>query len=140
MSVNTYAVIVFIVALLIIIIGFFVTMHKFDFSYLLIAGAISMIIIVTIGIAEAGLNSSLMSSKNVSQISVQEINKISPKDNHDTLFNVSYTDAEDVNKKITIKEIVYDSDTTYIEKARKTFLFLYENSYVLHEPQKFIEK
>ena len=74
----------------------------------------------------------------MSYISMQEINKISPKNTHDTLFYVSYTDAEDVNKKITIKEIVYDSDTTYIEKARKTFLFLYEDNYVLHEPQKFI--
>ena len=75
MNVSTYAVIVFIVALLIIIIGFFVTMHKFDFSYLLIAGAISMIIIVTIGIAEAGLNLSLISSKKMSYISVQEITR-----------------------------------------------------------------
>lgn len=51
MSINTYAVIVFIVALLITTIGFFITMHKsFDFTYLLIAGAISMIIIITIKI------------------------------------------------------------------------------------------
>lgn len=80
----------------------------------------------------------LSHTSSTSQISVQEINKISPKDNSDTLFNVTYTDAEDINRKITVKEIVYDSDTTYIEKARKTFLFLYEDSYVLHEPQEFI--
>ncbi len=77
-------------------------------------------------------------TSSVSQISIQEINKISPRDNSDTLFNVTYTDAEDINRKITVKEIVYDSDTTYIEKARKTFLFLYEDNYVLHEPQEFI--
>ena len=69
---------------------------------------------------------------------VQEINKISPKDNSDTLFNVTYTDTENIDRRITVKEIVYDSDTTYIEKARKTFMFLYEDSYVLHEPQGFI--
>ena len=78
-----------------------------------------------IGIVEVGINSSLVSSKKMSYISLQEINKISPKDNSDALFNVTYTDAEDINRRITVKEIVYDSDTTYIEKARKTFLFLY---------------
>lgn len=139
MSINTYAVIVFIVALLITIIGFFITMHKsFDFTYLLIAGAISMIIIITIGIVEVGINSSLISSKKMSYISVQEISKISPKDNSDTLFNITYKDTENIDRRITVKEIVYDSDATYIEKARKTFLFLYEDSYVLHEPQEFI--
>ena len=30
------------------------------------------------------------------------------------------------------------SKISYIEKARKTFMFLYEDSYVLHEPQGFI--
>ncbi len=139
MSINTYAVIVFIVALLITIIGFFITIHKsFDFTYLLIAGAISMIIIITIGIVEVGINSSLVSSKKMSYISLQEINKISPNNNSATLFNVTYTDTEDIDRKITVKEIAYDSDTTYIEKTRKTFLFLYEDNYVLHEPQKFI--
>ena len=139
MSINTYAVIVFIVALLITTIGFFITMHKsFDFTYLLIAGAISMIIIITFGIVEVGINSSLVSSKKMSYISLQEINKISPNNNSATLFNVTYTDTEDIDRKITVKEIAYDSDTTYIEKTRKTFLFLYEDNYVLHEPQKFI--
>lgn len=94
MSINTYAVIVFIVALLITIIGFFITIHKsFDFTYLLIAGAISMIIIITIGIVEVGINSSLVSSKKMSYISLQEINKISPNNNSATLFNVTYTDT-----------------------------------------------
>lgn len=79
-----------------------------------------------------------LTSTSASQISTQEINKISPKNNSDTLFNVTYTDAEDINKRITVKEIVYDSDVTYIEKTRKTFLFLYEDNYVLHEPQEFI--
>ena len=74
----------------------------------------------------------------MSYISVQEISKISPKDNSDTLFNITYKDTENIDRRITVKEIVYDSDTTYIEKARKTFLFLYEDSYVLHEPQEFI--
>ena len=121
MSINTYAVIVFIVALLITTIGFFITMHKsFDFTYLLIAGAISMIIIITIGIVEVGINSSLVSSKKMSYISLQEINKISPNNNSATLFNVTYTDTEDIDRKITVKEIAYDSDTTYIEKTRKT--------------------
>lgn len=77
-------------------------------------------------------------TSSVSQISIQEVNKISPKDNSDTLFNVTYTDTENIDRRITVKEIVYDSDTTYIEKARKTFMFLYEDSYVLHEPQEFI--
>ncbi len=77
-------------------------------------------------------------TSSTSQISVQEINKISQKDNSDTLFNVTYTDTENIDRRITVKEIVYDSDTTYIEKARKHFMFLYEDSYVLHEPQGFI--
>lgn len=80
----------------------------------------------------------LISSKKMSYISVQEISKISPKDNSDTLFNITYKDTENIDRRITVKEIVYDSDATYIEKARKTFLFLYEDSYVLHEPQEFI--
>lgn len=74
----------------------------------------------------------------MSYISLQEINKISPNNNSTTLFNVTYTDTEDIDRKITVKEIVYDSDVTYIEKTRITFLFLYEDSYVLHEPQEFI--
>lgn len=77
-------------------------------------------------------------STSASQISIQEINKISPKGNSNTLFNVTYTDVEDVSRRITVKEIVYDSDVTYIEKTRKTLLFLYKDSYVLHEPQEFI--
>lgn len=97
-----------------------------------------MIIIITIGIVEVGINSSLVSSKKMSYISLQEINKISPNNNSTTLFNVTYTDTEDIDRKITVKEIVYDSDVTYIEKTRITFLFLYEDSYVLHEPQEFI--
>ena len=134
MSINTYAVIVFIVALLITTIGFFITMHKsFDFTYLLIAGAISMIIIITIGIVEVGINSSLVSSKKMSYISLHEINKISPNNNSTTLFNVTYTDTNENRKKVTVKEIAYDSDITYIEKTRKTYLFLYEDNYILHQ-------
>ena len=74
----------------------------------------------------------------ISQIPVQEINNIEAKNNSDTFYNVTYTDTEDIDRKITVKEIVYDSDVTYIEKTRITFLFLYEDSYVLHEPQEFI--
>lgn len=54
------------------------------------------------------------------------------------LDDINQPFTEDIDRKITVKEIAYDSDTTYIEKTRKTFLFLYEDNYVLHEPQKFI--
>ena len=55
--------------------------------------------------------------------SIQEVNKISPKDNSDTLFDVTYTDAENIDREITVKEIVYDSDVNYIEKTRKNYFF-----------------
>lgn len=46
-------------------------------------------------------------TSSVSQISIQEINKITPRDNSDTLFDVTYTDAENIDREITVKEIVY---------------------------------
>lgn len=113
------------------------SIHFEDVLIYLMSGLISSVIAIIAVIPVMSFDV-LSHTSSVSQISVLEINKISPKDNSDTLFNVTYTDAEDINKRITVKEIVYDSDTTYIEKARKTFLFLYEDSYVLHEPQEFI--
>ena len=113
------------------------SIHFEDVLIFLMSGLISSVI-AFIAVIPVMSFDVLSHTSSVSQISVLEINKISPKDNSDTLFNVTYTDAEDINKRITVKEIVYDSDTTYIEKARKTFLFLYEDSYVLHEPQEFI--
>lgn len=69
----------------------------------------------------------------ISQIPVQEINNIEAKNNSDTFYNVTYTDTDENRKKVTVKEIAYDSDITYIEKTRKTYLFLYEDNYILHQ-------
>ena len=60
-------------------------------------------------------------------------NIIEAKNNSDTFYNVTYTDTDENRKKVTVKEIAYDSDITYIEKTRKTYLFLYEDKYILHQ-------
>ena len=113
------------------------SIHFEDVLIYLISGLISSVIALMAAIPVMSFDA-FSHTSSTSQISVQEISKISPKDNSDTLFNITYKDTEDINRKITVKEIVYDSDVTYIEKTRKTFLFLYEDSYVLHEPQGFI--
>lgn len=137
MSTELYTVIILIIFFVAMFITMIFSIHFEDVLIYLISGLISSVIafIAVIPVMSFDVFSYTSST---SQILVQEINKISPKDNSDTLFNVTYTDAEDINRRITVKEIVYDSDSTYIEKARKTFLFLYEDSYVLHEPQGFI--
>lgn len=137
MSTDLYIVTILIIFFVAMFITMIFSIHFEDVLIYLMSGLISSVIafIAVIPVMSFDVFSHTSST---SQISVQEINKISPKDNSDTLFNVTYTDAENIDRKITVKEIVYDSDTTYIEKARKTFLFLYEDSYVLHEPQGFI--
>lgn len=137
MSTDLYIVIILIIFFVAMFITMIFSIHFEDVLIYLMSGLISSVI-AFIAVIPVMSFDVLSHTSSTSQISVQEINKISPKDNSDTLFNVTYTDAEDINRKITVKEIVYDSDTTYIEKARKTFLFLYEDSYVLHEPQEFI--
>ena len=141
MSTDLYIVIILIIFFVAIFLSIFISIHFEDASIFLIFSLIPCIVasiaIIPVMVFDAFSHTPLTLTS-ASQISVQEINKISPKNNSDTLFNVTYTDAEDINRKITVKEIVYDSDVTYIEKTRKTFLFLYEDSYVLHEPQGFI--
>jgi hypothetical protein len=137
MSTELYIVIILIIFFVAMFLTMIFSIHFEDVLIYLMSGLISSVIAIIAVIPVMSFDV-LSHTSSVSQISVLEINKISPKDNSDTLFNVTYTDAEDINKRITVKEIVYDSDTTYIEKARKTFLFLYEDSYVLHEPQEFI--
>lgn len=137
MSTELYIVIILIIFFGAMFLTMIFSIHFEDVLIYLISGLIFSVI-AFIAVIPVMSFDVLSHTSSTSQISVQEINKISPKDNSDTLFNVTYTDAEDINRKITVKEIVYDSDTTYIEKARKTFLFLYEDSYVLHEPQEFI--
>ena len=123
-----------IVILLIFFVAMFLTMFRLIH---LISGLIACI--VALMAATPVISFDVYShTSSVSQISIQEVNKISPKDNSDTLFDVTYTDAENIDREITVKEIVYDSDVNYIEKTRKKLLFLYEDSYILHEPQKFI--
>lgn len=137
MSTELYIIIILIIFFVAMFLTMIFSIHFEDVLIYLMSGLISSVIAIIAVIPVMSFDV-LSHTSSVSQISVLEINKISPKDNSDTLFNVTYTDAEDINKRITVKEIVYDSDTTYIEKARKTFLFLYEDSYVLHEPQEFI--
>lgn len=137
MSTDLYIVIILIIFFVAMFITMIFSIHFEDVLIYLMSGLISSVIafiaVIPVMSFDVFSHTSL-----TSQISVQEINKISPKDNSDTLFNVTYTDTENIDRRITVKEIVYDSDTTYIEKARKTFMFLYEDSYVLHEPQGFI--
>lgn len=137
MSTELYTVIILIIFFVAMFLTMIFSIHFEDVLIYLMSGLISSVIafIAVIPVMSFDVFSHISST---SQISVQEINKISPKDNSDTLFNVTYTDTENIDRRITVKEIVYDSDTTYIEKARKTFLFLYEDNYVLHEPQGFI--
>lgn len=137
MSTELYTVIILIMFFGAMFITMIFSIHFEDILIYLISGLISCVI-ASIAVIPVMSFDVFSHTSSTSQISVQEINKISPNNNNDTLFNVTYTDTEDINKRITVKEIVYDSDVTYIEKTRKTFLFLYENSYVLHEPQEFI--
>lgn len=130
-----------IVILLIFFVAMFLTMifsiHFENLLMYLMSGLIFSVI-AFIAVVPVMSFDVLSHTSSTSQISVQEISKISPKDNSDTLFNITYKDTENIDRRITVKEIVYDSDTTYIEKTREKLLFLYEDSYVLHEPQKFI--
>lgn len=137
MSTDLYIVIILIIFFVAMFITMIFSIHFEDVLIYLMSGLIFSVIafIAVIPVMSFDVFSYTSST---SQISVQEINKISPKDNNDTLFNVTYKDTENIDRRITVKEIVYDSDTTYIEKTRKTFMFLYEDNYVLHEPQEFI--
>jgi hypothetical protein len=137
MSTELYTVIILIMFFGAMFITMIFSIHFEDILIYLISGLISCVI-ASIAVIPVMSFDVFSHTSSTSQISVQEINKISPNNNNDTLFNVTYTDTEDINRKITVKEIMYDSNVTYIEKTRKTFLFLYEDSYVLHEPQRFI--
>lgn len=141
MSTDLYIVTIILLLFVVTILNMIYLIHSGNILICLISGFISCIVALiaaTPVIVFYAFSHASLTSMSASQISVQEISKISPKDNSDTLFNITYKDTENIDRRITVKEIVYDSDTTYIEKARKTFLFLYEDSYVLHEPQEFI--
>lgn len=141
MSTELYIIIILIIFFVAMFLTMIFSIHFESILIYLMSGFISCMVTLTAATPVMFFDAfsyASLTSTSTSQISVQEINKISPKDNNDTLFNVTYTDTENIDRRITVKEIVYDSDTTYIEKARKTFMFLYEDSYVLHEPQEFI--
>lgn len=141
MSTDLYIIIILLILFIVMILAMIYLVHSGNVFASMLACFISCIVALiaaTPVIVFDAFSHASLTSMSASQISVQEISKISPKDNSDTLFNVTYTDTENIDRRITVKEIVYDSDTTYIEKARKTFMFLYEDSYVLHEPQGFI--
>ena len=137
MSTDLYIAIILIIFFVAMFLTMIFSIHFEDVLIYFISGFISCIVAL-MAATPVMFFDEFSHTSSTSQISVQEISKISPKDNSDTLFNITYKDAEDINRRITVKEIAYDSDTTYIEKARKTLLFLYKDSYVLHEPQKFI--
>ena len=141
MSTDLYIVIILIIFFVAMFLTMIFSIHFEDVLIYFISGFISCIVALMAAIPVMFFDAfsyASLTSASTSQISVQEINKISPKDNSDTLFNITYKDTENIDRRITVKEIVYDSDTTYIEKTRETLLFLYEDSYVLHEPQGFI--
>lgn len=137
MSTELYTVIILIMFFGAMFLTMIFSIHFEDVLIYLMSGLISSVI-AFIAVIPVMSFDEFSHTSSTSQISVQEINKISPKDNSDTLFNITYKDTENIDRRITVKEIAYDSDTTYIEKTRETLLFLYEDSYVLHEPQKFI--
>lgn len=118
MSTESYTVIILIMFFLTMFLTMIFSIHFEDILIYLMSGLISCVI-ASIAVIPVMSFDVFSHTSSISQISVQEISKISPKDNSDALFNVTYTDTEDINRKITVKEIVYDSDTTYIEKARK---------------------
>lgn len=141
MSTDLYIAIILIIFFVAIFLTMIFSIHFENALIFLISGFISCMVTLTAATPVMFFDAfsyASLTSASTSQISVQEISKISPKDNSDTLFNITYKDTENIDRRITVKEIVYDSDTTYIEKTRETLLFLYEDSYVLHEPQKFI--
>lgn len=141
MSTDLYIIIILLILFIVMILAMIYLVHSGNVFASMLACFISCIVALiaaTPVIVFDAFSHASLTSMSASQISVQEISKISPKDNSDTLFNVTYTDTDENRKKVTVKEIVYDSDVTYIEKTRETLLFLYEDSYVLHEPQKFI--
>ena len=137
MSTDLYIVIILIICFVAMFLTMIFSIHFEDVLIFLMSGLISSVI-AFIAVIPVMSFDVLSHTSSTSQISVLEINKISLNNNSATLFNVTYTDAEDINRKITVKEIIYDSNVTYIEKTRKTFLFLYEDNYVLHETQEFI--
>lgn len=137
MSTDLYIVTSILLLFVVTILNMIYLIHSGNILICLISGFISCIVALIAATPVMSFDV-LSHTSSTSQISVLEINKISPNNNSATLFNVTYTDAEDINRKITVKEIIYDSNVTYIEKTRKTFLFLYEDNYVLHEPQEFI--
>lgn len=139
MSTELYIIIILIIFFVAMFLTMIFSIHFENALIFLISGFISCMVALTAATPVMFFDAfSYASLTSIAQISVQEINKISPKDNSDTLFNITYKDTENIDRRITVKEIAYDSDTTYIEKTRETLLFLYEDSYVLHEPQKFI--
>lgn len=137
MNIDLYIGIILLIFFIVMILAMIFFIHSGNVFASLLACFISCIVAL-IAVTPVIFFDTPLASTSTSQISVQEISKISPKDNSDTLFNITYKDTEDINRRIIVKEIVYDSDITYIEKTRKTFLFLYKDSYVLHEPQGFI--
>ena len=136
MSTDLYILIILIIFFVAIFLSIFISIHFEDVSIFLIFSLIPCIVasiaIIPVMVFDAFSHTPLTLTS-ASQISVQEINKISPNNNNDTLFNVTYTDTDENRKKVTVKEIAYDSDITYIEKTRKTYLFLYEDNYILHQ-------
>lgn len=137
MSTDLYIVIILIIFFVAMFLTMIFSIHFKNLLMYLMSGLIFSVI-AFIAVVPVMSFDVLSHTSSTSQISVQEISKISPKDNSDTLFNITYKDTENIDREITVKEIVYDSNTTYIEKTRETLLFLYEDSYVLHEPQEFI--
>ena len=109
----------------------FITMLSLIYFNGIIGVFLTFFIVFLIYLPTIALNHA--NSNIISQISVQEINNIEAKNNSDTFYNVTYTDTDENRKKVTVKEIAYDSDITYIEKTRKTYLFLYEDNYILHQ-------
>ena len=132
MSTELYTVIILIMFFGTMFLTMIFSIHFEDVLIYLMSGLISCVI-ASIAVIPVMSFDVFSHTSSISQISVQEISKISPKDNSDALFNVTYTDTDENRKKVTVKEIAYDSDITYIEKTRKTYLFLYEDNYILHQ-------
>lgn len=101
MSTELYTVIILIMFFGAMFLTMIFSIHFEDVLIYLMSGLISSVI-AFIAVIPVMSFDEFSHTSSTSQISVQEINKISPKDNSDTLFNVTYTDTENIDRRITV--------------------------------------
>ena len=122
MSTDLYIIIILLILFIVMILAMIYLVHSGNVFASMLACFISCIVALiaaTPVIVFDAFSHASLTSMSASQISVQEISKISPKDNSDTLFNVTYTDTDENRKKVTVKEIVYDLSLIHISEPTR---------------------